>query len=175
MAFMARIAATLLLVLILSFPTGCNTGGVRGKMPVEGAPAPDFTVADLSGNTMKLSDQRGKVVLLNFWGTWCPPCRDEAPSLARLNAAMSGKNFVMVAVALDKDGKKAVEAFFMKYGNQLPAYPDPAGDVARKYGIALVPETFIIDRQGVVRKVVHGPYDWDSPELIGLIDNLLKQ
>lgn len=173
MALLNRIVVTLLFFLIVCIPFSCDTGG--GRTPAVGSRAPDFALMDLSGKSLRLADMRGKVVLLNFWATFCYPCRDEAPSLARLNAAMEGKNFVMIAVALDKEGKEAVESFFRKSGNRLPAFPDPSGKVARLYGTALVPETFIIDKQGVVRKVVHGPAEWDSREMIGFIGNLIKQ
>ena len=148
---------------------------VAGK-PVaqEGSQAPDFTLKTLDGQEVTLSSLKGKVVLLNFWATWCPPCREEVPSMVKLNAAMENKPFRMLAVSIDEGGEKAVEAYFSESGNTLPALLDPGRAVGKIYGITGVPETFIIDMQGVIRKKVIGPMDWSNPEVIGYLDGLAK-
>ena len=148
---------------------------VAGK-PVarEGSQAPDFTLKTLDGQEVSLSSLKGKVVLLNFWATWCPPCREEVPSMVKLNAAMENKPFRMLAVSIDEGGKKAVEAYFRESGNALPTLLDPDRAVGKIYGITGVPETFIIDMQGVMRKKVIGPMDWSNPEVIGYLDGLAK-
>ncbi len=149
-------------VLFLSV-TGC-----RNEIPVphEGDAAPDFTLESISGNKVRLSELRGKVVLVNFWASWCPPCREEIPSLFSLNAALTGKNFRMLAVAIDEGGRETIENFFRKTGVSLPALFDPGGLAGKRYGITGVPETFIIDKRGVIRKKVVGPIDWADPEMI---------
>jgi peroxiredoxin len=144
----------------------------EGSAPREGSVAPDFSLKDLTGKTVHLSDLRGIVVLVNFWATWCPPCQEEVPSLARLNALMPEKGFRMIAVSIDDGGSNAVESFFRMTGYRLPTVLDPGGTVGKMYGITGVPETFILDRQGVIRKKVVGPYPWDDPSVISYLSEL---
>jgi thiol-disulfide isomerase/thioredoxin len=137
--------------------------------------APDFSLTSLSGQTVRLSEMRGKVVLLNFWATWCPPCREEVPSLARLANAMSNSEFQMITVAIDKEGRKAVDEFFRHAGVQLPTLIDSTGVVGKSYGITGVPETFIIDKQGLINKKVIGPIDWSQPDTIKYLQELANR
>lgn len=141
---------------------------------VENSPAPDITVNSLQGKPLKLSDLKGKVVLLNFWATWCPPCREEIPSMMKLNSAMAGKPFQMVAVSIDEGGVPAIESFFKTSGFALPAYTDPDGRGAKTYGITGVPETFVIDKNGILVKKVIGSMAWDSPEVISNLEGLMR-
>lgn len=146
-----------------------------GTAAVEKSPAPDVSLVALSnGSALKLSDLKGKVVLLNFWATWCPPCREEIPSMMKLNSAMAGKPFQMVAVSIDEGGKPAIEAFFKESGMSLPTYLDASGASSKSYGITGVPESFIIDKQGVIVKKVVGGVSWDAPEVISFLEGLMK-
>lgn len=141
----------------------------------EKKPAPEITVVSLAdGTPLKLSALKGKVVLLNFWATWCPPCRQEMPSMMKLNTAMSGKPFQMVAVSIDEGGKQDIESFFKQSGYNLPTYLDADGSASKLYGITGVPESFIIDKQGVVVKKVIGGLAWDSPEVLSFLEGLMK-
>jgi thiol-disulfide isomerase/thioredoxin len=141
----------------------------------EKSPAPDVSVVSLSNGTpLKLSDLKGKVVLLNFWATWCPPCREEIPSMMKLNSLMSGKPFQMVAVSIDEGGKPAIESFFKETGFLLPTYIDESGASAKSYGITGVPESFIIDKQGLLVKKIIGGFAWDSPEAVSFLEGLMK-
>jgi thiol-disulfide isomerase/thioredoxin len=141
----------------------------------EKSPAPDVSVVSLAnGSTLKLSDLKGKVVLLNFWATWCPPCREEIPSMMKLNTSMAGKPFQMVAVSIDEGGKSAIESFFKETGFMLPTYLDESGLSSKSYGITGVPESFIIDKQGVLVKKIIGGFAWDSPEAVAFIEGLMK-
>jgi thiol-disulfide isomerase/thioredoxin len=140
----------------------------------EGRPVPEITVSSLKGAPLKLSDLKGKVVLLNFWATWCPPCREEIPSMMKLNSAMTGKPFEMVAVSIDEGGVPEIESFFKASGHSLPTYTDQGGAAQKAYGITGVPETFVIDKNGVLVKKVIGPLAWDSPETISFIEGLMK-
>ncbi len=166
--------ATLAIVLALSccFLSGC---GKPGNVPEIGHTAPDFALRDLSGKRVRLADLRGSVVLVNFWATWCPPCREEAPSLARLNSRMTGRNVRLLAVSVDEGGAVAVERFFVQVGIRFPALLDTSGNVARIYGISGIPSTFILDRQGVVRKKVVGPITWDYPAMVSYLEDLVKR
>jgi thiol-disulfide isomerase/thioredoxin len=141
---------------------------------VEGAAAPDFTVKDLEGKDVALSSLKGTVVMVNFWATWCPPCKEEIPSLIKLNKAMTGKSFRMLAIAVDEGGKDPVQKFF-KGNKDLPAYLDPDGKVSQLYGTTGVPETFIVDKQGIIQKKIVGGMDWSSQEVISYMDDLLKK
>jgi thiol-disulfide isomerase/thioredoxin len=149
--------------------TACQS---ESTTPQPGKLAPDFSLVNLSGQKVRLVDFKGKVVLLNFWATWCPPCREEVPSLAKLDAAMLGKNFQMLAVAIDKEGKDAVEKYFQSTGVRLPALLDPSGDAGKAFGITGVPETFIIDKQGLIRKKIIGPINWIDPNVIDFLQEL---
>jgi peroxiredoxin len=168
---MKRLIWALLLLAVVA-ASGCT----KHEAPVaEGSVAPDFTLQDLSGKPVQLASLRGKVVLLNFWATWCPPCREEVPSLVRLNQAMQGKPFQMLAVSVDEGGKNAVETFFKKGGATLPALLDTDAKVARLYGTTGVPETFVIDPKGVILKKVAGPMDWASREVIAALEEVMKK
>jgi len=166
-----------ILIMVTALITLCQTTGCSrdGSHVTEGSTAPDFALKDLDGQSLRLSDLRGSVVLLNFWATWCPPCRQEVPSLQRLNSAMAGKGFRMVTISLDSGGRDTIEEFFRKTGTRVPALPDPSGTIAAKYGVSRFPETFIIDRQGIIRKKVIGAREWDNPEIIGYLEQIRKQ
>lgn len=141
---------------------------------VEKSPAPDVTVVALAnGTSLKLSDLKGKVVLLNFWATWCPPCREEIPSMMKLNTLMTGKAFQMVAVSIDEGGKPAIESFFKETGFSLPTYMDATGASVKAYGITGVPETFVIDKKGIIVKKVIGGLAWSSPEVVSFLEGLM--
>lgn len=158
----------------------CNTNkeqqasSAKSAGPSENKPAPDLLLAAMDGSPLKLSELKGKVVLLNFWATWCPPCREEVPSMVKLNTKMAGKPFQMVAVSIDDGGKPAVESFLKSTGQALPAYTDPTTRAAKTYGITGVPESFIIDRNGIIVKKVIGPLEWDSQEVTEYLETLMK-
>lgn len=169
----------LLALLALVAVTACNRkeAAAPGKQAaaVENQPAPDILVNNLNGGTaLKLSELKGKVVLLNFWATWCPPCREEIPSMMKLNRAMSGKPFQMVAISIDEGGKPAIDSFFQTSGLSLPAYTDPDNKAAKAYGITGVPETFIIDKKGIIVKKVIGPLAWDGDDVAAFLNDLMK-
>ena len=161
----------LMLVIMLCALPGCSG---KEKPALEGNTAPDITLKDLAGKDVTLSSLRGKVVLLNFWATWCPPCRAEIPSMMRLNQAMAGKQFQMVAVSEDAGGKDAVEGFFKESGASLPALLDSDQAVGKRYGLTGVPETFVIGKNGVILKKVVGAMDWSDPAVIDFLDKATK-
>jgi peroxiredoxin len=152
---------------------GQNAPKIGGS--VEGKAASNFTLKDLQGKDVRLADLAGKVVLLNFWATWCPPCREEIPSMVRLNAAMAGKPFQMLCVAIDDGGKADVDAFLARQKITLPALLDPTSEVAKQYGITGVPETFVIDKTGKIVKKVVGGLDWNSPEVVTFLTDLASK
>jgi len=173
---MQRILFFFMVCLFLSL-TACSKTDISKKTAVaaEKSAAPDVSVVSLAnGSTLKLSDLKGKVVLLNFWATWCPPCREEIPSMVKLNSVMTGKPFQMVAISVDEGGKQAVESFFKESGFSLPAYLDESGTSAKIYGVTGVPESFVIDKQGIIVKKIIGGFAWDSPEAVSFIEKLMK-
>ncbi len=127
-----------------------------------GFPAPSFTLKDVNGRTYRLADLRGKIVFLNLWATWCPPCREEMPSMERLHRRMQGTDFLMLAVSEDEDGSAAVRPFVDQMGLTFPVLLDQDGVLPPRYGVTGYPETFIIDREGRVIQHTIGPEDWGS-------------
>jgi thiol-disulfide isomerase/thioredoxin len=167
-----------LFIACLLLPLAACSKTDTSKMSIvatEKSPAPDVSVVSLvNGSTLKLSELKGKVVLLNFWATWCPPCREEIPSMIKLNRLMIGKPFQMVAVSIDEGGKPAIESFFKETGFSLPTYLDESGASVKSYGITGVPESFIIDKQGVLVKKIIGGFSWDSPGAVSFLEGLMK-
>lgn len=129
-------------------------------------PAPEFALPDLRGSVHRLSDFRGKVVLLNIWITSCPPCREEMPSMEVLSRRMAEKDFVVLGVSQDEEGRAAVQPFVDQFGITFPVLLDPRGEVGRKFGVTGYPETFIIDKDGTVLEHHIGFRDW-SDERVG--------
>jgi peroxiredoxin len=139
-----------------------------------GFPAPDFALRDLQGRTHRLAEFRGKVVFLNVWATWCPPCRMEMPSMERLHRRLQGKDFVMLAVSEDEDGPAMVQRFIDQLGITFPVLIDPEGIVPGRYGVTGYPETFVIDREGRVIQHTIGPEDWNSEQSFQYFARLLE-
>ncbi len=135
--------------------------------------APDFAVPDLSGHAIRLSALRGKVVLVNLWTTWCPPCREEMPSMQRLYDRLHDRDFQLLAVSQDEDGRRVVEPFVRELKLSFPVLIDPDHQVGDRYGVWGYPETFVIDRDGRVVERVIGPRDWMSPESVAALEGLL--
>jgi len=144
--------------------------GLARRGPV---PAPDFAVPDLAGRAVRLSALRGKVVLVNVWTTWCPPCRDEMPSMQKLYDRMQGRDFELLAVSQDEAGKSAVEPFVREMKLSFPILVDPKREVGDRFGVWGYPETFVIDRNGLVVERVIGPRDWSSAAEVAKIEALL--
>ena len=147
-----------------------------GKIVAVQAEAPAFKVADTAGgNTVSSEDLKGKVVFVNFWASWCQPCKEEMPSVDALFKEEAPKgNFVMITV-LYKDDPATALSYMKSLGYSFPVYTDPRNNSAVAFGVTGVPETYIVDKKGVLRKKVIGPADWSSPDEKALIDSLLKE
>jgi len=149
----------------------------RKAPPVDvGSQAPDFSFPALAGGTKSLSDYRGKVVLVNIWATWCNPCREEMPSIERLSQAMKGQPFEILAVSIDVRGATDVEPFAKKLELTFPILLDTGNDIPDLYQTTGVPESFIIDKNGVVADRIIGPLEWSSPntDQYQLIQHLMR-
>jgi len=135
-----------------------------------GDPAPEFTLQD-SDRKVALSQFRGQVVVLNFWATWCPPCVEELPSLMSMQERARARGVVVLGVSIDVD-EDAYHRFLKLHNVNLLTVRDPDQKVAGMYGTAGWPETYIIDRQGIVRRKVVGPIDWNAPDVMEFLSKL---
>jgi peroxiredoxin len=135
-----------------------------------GKPAPQFTVQD-SDRTVSLSDLKGKVVVLNFWATWCPPCVEEMPSLIQMQQRMENKGVIVLAVSVDDD-QSNYQKFLRDNRVNLLTVRDADQKSNNLYGTFKFPETYIIDRNGVVRRKFIGPVDWTQADVLDYLSKL---
>lgn len=143
------------------------------ERPKKGVQAPDFTLEDLTGKRLALKDMRGKIVFLNFWATWCIPCREEMPLMEKLHREYKDQGMEMVAVNFRED-KKAVQKFFAELGLTFKSLLDSGGDVSDKYGAWSLPLTYIIDRKGEFVGKAVGDRKWDSEDAREFFRELLE-
>ena len=139
-------------------------------------PAPPETFAALDGTRVRLADFKGRVVLVNFWATWCAPCIFEMPSLDRLQAALGDRGLAVLAVSIDRGGAKVIRPFAKRLGlEHLGLYHDDKGALFKAFGVTGLPTTFLIDRRGRIVGAYPGPAEWDGPEARALIEHYLRQ
>lgn len=142
---------------------------------VVGRPAPDFALSDLNDKPYRLSDFRGKVVFLNFWATWCKPCREEMPSMEILNKNFEKDGLVILAVSIDRvTTTKEIPPFVKGLNLTFPVLIDSWGKTDKPYKRMGVPETFIIDQEGIIREIVIGPRDWTRLDSLTILTKLLN-
>ena len=139
-----------------------------------GDEAPNFRLRDMKGEMVALSDLRGKVILLNFWATWCGPCRVEMPAMERLYRAYPRTDFEILAVSTDAQGPAVTRPFQQENHLTFPILHDADFRVGLAYGARTLPMTFMVDRQGIVRQQIFGARDWETPEAHQLIEMLMK-
>jgi cytochrome c biogenesis protein CcmG, thiol:disulfide interchange protein DsbE len=144
----------------------------QGEPSLAGRKAQDFDM-QVTGAS-HLSDLRGKVVVLNFWASWCPPCLEETQSLNTLQQAITSKGGVVLGISVDED-KGAYEKFLADNHVIFPTYRDATKKTATDYGTSMFPETYLIDREGRLARKIVGPQDWQSPEIMHSIEILLNQ
>ncbi|OOZ37664.1 redoxin domain-containing protein [Solemya velesiana gill symbiont] len=143
--------------------------------PYEGDPTPPrLSLKDLENKQYDLADYNGKIVLINFWATWCPPCVEETPSLGRLKQKLHGKNAVVLSVDVGESIER-VEAFLKKIPAAFPVLLDPEGSTVQQWNIRAFPTTFLIDQRGLIRYAYFGGLEWDAPEVIRLVKNMLDE
>jgi cytochrome c biogenesis protein CcmG/thiol:disulfide interchange protein DsbE len=143
-----------------------------------GSKAPQFHAATVDSvpRTQTLADYKGQVVLLNIWGTFCLPCRDEMPAIEKLHQAMAAQGLKVVAISIDDPGfEQKIRAFVKDFGLTFQILYDPSGNIVNDYQTTGVPETFVIARDGVIRKKVIGASDWNSATNRALIAQLLAE
>ena len=142
--------------------------------PMRGKPVPSFALPDLNGKIVTMDQHRGKIVFINIWATWCAPCREEMPSMQALYNKLKGDKFEMLAISIDEDGIKSVGPFVEEFGLTFPILLDPSGETSKKFKTTGVPETFIIDKQGVIIYHSLGPEQWDRPTISDSIEKLIN-
>ena len=170
-------------VAIISIILGLVIGGTPGGTdvwandvrPDEGHFAPDFALRTLEGNTVRLSEFRGqKVVLINFWATWCPPCRLEMPTMQQVYSEYKGKGFEILAVNIEPDAKQAINDFMKELRLTFPVALDSDMKVSRKFRLIGLPVSILIDRQGIIRAKDIGYHDWANKASRALVESLLR-
>jgi cytochrome c biogenesis protein CcmG/thiol:disulfide interchange protein DsbE len=164
---MLRYTGAVVPVFLILLLSGCYSSSRPSRV---GNAAPDFTVRD-SDRTVTLSQFKGQVVVLNFWATWCPPCIEEMPSLVEMQRRMKPKGVTVLAVSIDVD-ENAYHKFLKDHGVNMITVRDPEEKTAVLYGTHGWPETYIIDRSGVVRRKFIGAVDWTEPEIIDFMGKL---
>jgi len=137
--------------------------------------APAFEIENLAGGNTGLEDYRGKVVLLNFWATWCMPCRAEMPGMETIWQKYKEQDLVIAAVSVDEGSRGRIETFSKLFDLNFPILLDPESEVSDLYKVSNMPTSFLIDRNGKIISRIVGTDDWTSPEAIQLVEKLLSQ
>ena len=173
---MKRLSALFLSLIIALYAGSLMAGELK---PYKGKPLPDFSLVDMNGKQHSLADYKGKVVLINFWATWCPPCVKEMPSMQRLQDKFSDQPFETLAVNMGED-KATIQAFLDS--EQMKKTPlsfsillDSDGAVLKSWKIFAFPTTFLIDKEGNITHGLFGGLEWDSPEAVGVVEQLLAK
>ncbi len=135
--------------------------------------AENFAIPSPNGRVLRLEDYKGKVVFLNFWATWCPPCREEMPSMERLYRRYKNGGLVVLAVSVDAEGKPIVVPFVQEHKFSFPIGLDPKMELAERYSVRALPSSFLVDREGVLVAQALGPRKWDGKAAHALIEALL--
>jgi peroxiredoxin len=165
-------ALALLLVFVYGFLTR-EPADLGETAPRIGKPLADFTLPDLQGRSVQLAALRGKVVFINVWATWCPPCVEEMPTIQQLYERLHGQGLEILAVSLDALGAQVVAPFMQSRRLSFPALLDTKNLVQRLYHTTGVPESFIVDKRGMLVEKVVGPRNWASPQTLAQFERLL--
>jgi peroxiredoxin len=172
-----RHAKWFLIALVVALPEAARADAFKDLelfRPGRATVAGDFTVPGLTGQLLRLSDFRGRVVFLNFWATWCPPCKEEMPSMERLYRRYKDNSFTILALSIDSGDAGRVAGFVKKLGLTFPIGLDRKQDVANQYSVRGLPATFLIDRKGTIAAVAIGARDWDGKSAHAVIESLLR-
>lgn len=140
----------------------------------ESTPAPDFTLKTPDGQTRSLDDYRGQYLLINFWATWCGPCKMEMPSLEALYRRFGSQNLTVLGISNDPFGARVVEPFMKAHNLSFPVLLDPKQEISKRFGVNSLPTTFLVDPEGHIIGVLSGAEDWSKPETIAYFSDLLE-
>jgi peroxiredoxin len=151
-----------------------QTGAALLEEPSRPVAALDFSATTLAGTTVRLSELRGQVVFLNFWATWCVPCKAEMPAMERVHQALRGQSFRMAAVNLQED-PASMRKFVDELGLTFDIVLDPTGEITRNYGVNNLPLTYLIDKRGRIVARALGERPWDGAPYLAYVRNLLRE
>lgn len=166
-------AVVALLSMLWAGPAGADPLVDMGVVvPKVHLPAPDFELAGLEGGRQRLSQYRGKLVLLHFWATWCAPCRTEMPQLHQFWRAFRSRGLELVCVNVDRGNREGVDAFMQEIGLHFHTLLDPGGEVRNRYEVFALPTSYLIGRDGKIIGRIIGERDWSSKEAAALIRKL---
>jgi peroxiredoxin len=175
--FLRCLSVVLIVFVSLSFTAECGEDDLFSKIMINqikgDKDAPDFSLKDLNGKKVEMRQFKGKVILLNFWATWCAPCKEEMSSLEVLHQKFKEKNFVLLTISVDYGGLKSVREFMDKHRYSFPVLFDPKSEALDLFSVKGIPTTFIIDKKGRMIGRAMGPRDWKSPDVFSLINLLL--
>jgi peroxiredoxin len=184
---MAKKMSLAVFIVVAAF-WGCDSGYSEGPLvgdesgqtvaysrPTINAPAPAFRLMDLDGTVHSLAEHQGEVVFLNFWATWCGPCKVEMPAMEALYQHFRSQGLEILAVSVDQQGAVVTRPFKEAMGLSFPILHDSDYQVGLSYGARTLPMTYVIDRKGVIRQRVFGARDWNSPEARKLMLKLLQE
>jgi len=166
------------LFFLVAMDTNSSIGGIKNDVLPPDADrsattkAPDFMLKDLNGRTVSFSSLKGKVILLNFWATWCPPCKAEMPSMNKLYSSMKARGLEIIAVSSDSS-LSSIKDFLAKHRVDFPVLHDEKKAVTLQYKVFSMPTTFLIDRNGTIVEKFYGEYDWTDPDVRSRIEKLL--
>ena len=177
--FLLSLSLVFILLVSLAFAAEGREDDLFSKIrinPIRGDKrVPDFFLKDLTGKKVEIKQYKGKIIFLNFWATWCGPCKEEMPSLEVLHRQFKGENFVLMTISVDYEGLIPVREFLNKQRYTFPVLLDPNGEVLDLFEVKGIPTTFIIDKRGRVIGRAIGPRDWKSPEVFSLIKLLIEK
>ena len=156
----------------LSAPVKTSTTAYN--LPTIGSAAPDFQLVDTEGEVRSLSAERGKVVLVNFWATWCPPCKAEMPSMEELYLNHGSGNFEILAINVDDNGPDVMPGFLKENPHTFPILFDSEFQARTLYGVSMFPESFIVDKNGIITRKLIGAIDWTSPQMLSYLNSLMR-
>jgi thiol-disulfide isomerase/thioredoxin len=168
--------SALRILLAVALATGCAAAWAAGGTlkPWSGGPTPPLALRDLAGKEHRLEDYRGKVVVLNFWATWCDPCREEMPAMQRLQAKLAGRPFAILAVDYG-EGAPRIGEFLKKVPVRFTVLLDRDTSAATAWKVKVLPTTLVIDAEQKIRFVAVGDIGWDTPPVEGEIVKLLPK
>jgi len=164
-------------LLLFSIPAFSQERSLYSKIGIQSLrdniKTPDFCLEGLNVKKVQLSALKGNVIFLNFWATWCGPCKDEMPSMDSLYQSYRERDFVLLAISVDDGSPDPARKFIQKHRYRFPVLLDPAGKTLDLFEINRIPATIIIDKKGRMVGRVIGPRDWSKPEVFSLIDQML--
>ncbi len=168
------------IVILLPIPISAEikNEGLLSKAGIQsiksGTKAPNFSLEDLNGRRTELRHYRGKVIFLNFWATWCGPCKEEMPSIEALSSQFKGQDFALLTISVDYAGEKPVKEFIEKHRYTFPVLIDSRCLTLDLFRVKGIPTTFLIDKKGMLIGKAVGPRDWNHPEVKSLLKILVE-